>query len=272
MSQYLHGYDTAEQRRLVEQAAYWSSTLITPGLAYRPGDRVLDIGCGVGAVLGELHKTFSGLHLAGIDREERQVDFARRHLSSLAADADLRVGDATRLPWPDHSFDHVYMMWFIEHLPLSVTPTVLAEARRVLKPAGTITIHETDYPTFLAMPSSPDWNALAQAQEAHFARHGDPHAGRRLGVLLAQAGFTDVFNRMMGFHFFQGAAADTSRLRAHADYLAGFLEPAVPELARMGFDHSALTRGVAHLRSLPDTPGASLTNVVYRGSGRAPTA
>lgn len=267
--EYLHGYDPAEQRRLIDQARYWAKGLITPGLPYRPFDRLLDVGCGVGAVLGELHGAYAGLRLAGIDREERQVAAARAHLASLGAtEPDLRVGDASALPWPDATFDHVFMMWFIEHLPRDVAPRVLAEALRVLKPGGTITVHETDYTTFTLWPPSPDWDALARAQHDHFAAAGEPQAGLRLGAMLAEAGFTGVTNRPMGFHFFRGDQAQTDRLRAHAEYIAGFLDPAVPPLAAAGADEAALRRGVAHLRSLHGRPGAAFTNIVYRAQAR----
>jgi cyclopropane fatty-acyl-phospholipid synthase-like methyltransferase len=80
---YLHGYGSEEQQRLVAQAAYWRDTLITPWLDYRAGQSMLEIGCGVGAVLGVVTQHTPGLHLAGIDLEPRQIDFARRYLASL---------------------------------------------------------------------------------------------------------------------------------------------------------------------------------------------
>ena len=87
---YLHGYSAAEQRRLVEQAEYWRERLILPDLPYRPGQRLLDVGCGAGAVLGVLASAHPGLELAGIDREKRQIDVAKSHLALLGRhDVDL---------------------------------------------------------------------------------------------------------------------------------------------------------------------------------------
>lgn len=267
MTDYLHGYHPAEQQRLVDQANYWRDTLILPDLPFKPFDRVLDIGCGVGAVLGVLAQAFKGLRLAGIDIEPKQVAAARAHLAALGhPDADLRAGDASRLPWPDHTFDHVYMMWFIEHL--SDPQPILREALRVLKPGGTITINETDYTTFKLTPASPDWDHLEHAQFEHFRRHGQPQAGLNLAPLLHAAGFAHVAVRPMGFHF--STASSEPLLRAHADYLAGFLEPAIPDLAKLGFDVARMTRGVAHLRSLHTTPAGALTNIVYRARATRP--
>lgn len=261
---YLHGYSSDEQSRLIAQAAYWADSLILPELPYAAGERLLDVGCGVGAVLGVIARRFAGLHLAGVDAQPRQIRTAGHHLHGLGAgQADLRVADARQLPWPEASFDHVYMMWFIEHLPDEIAAEVLREARRVLRPGGSITINETDYSTFKLWPPSEDWDALERAQHDHFARAGNPVAGRRLGGMLAAAGFGRIATRIMGFHF--NAATDQAALQAHAEYLAGFLEPAIPALASLGPSADSLHRGVEHLcRTVPGHPEGALTNIVYR--------
>lgn len=272
-SDYLHGFDSDEQRRLIAQAEYWRGALILPDLPFKAGDRLLDIGCGVGAVLRVVAEAHPGLRLHGIDAEPRQIEAARLHLRGVGAAAgapDLRVGDATALPWPDGSMDHVYMMWFIEHLLEQVAQRVLREARRVLAPGGTITINETDYTTFKVWPPSSDWDAMERAQHDHFARSGNPIAGRRLAGLLADARFTNVVSRVMGFHF--NNTTDADALRAHADYIAGFLDPAIPPLAAQGADEASLRRGVDHLRRVvPSHPEGSFTNIVYRARATVPT-
>lgn len=262
---YLHGFATDEQQRLIQQARYWRHTLIRPGLDYKPGDRVLDVGCGVGAVLRVLAAEFPGIRCSGIDLEPRQIEFARRYLAAEKVEADLRVGNAAALPWGDGAFDHVYMMWFLEHLRDPVP--VLREARRVLRPRGTIALVETDYTTFKVWPPSRDWDALEQAQHDHFLEHGCEIAGRRLGTWLHEAGFSSVRSGPMGFHFF--AADNTEGVRVHANYIADFLEPAIPALAARSANADVLSRGIAHLRSLHTHPGAAITNIVYKAFASA---
>lgn len=265
---YLHGYDTAEQTRLVRQAAYWRDTLLLPGLGYRPGERVLEVGCAAGAALAEIAAAFPGVRVAGLDLEERQIAFAREHLAARGVEgADLRVGDACALPWADASFDHVFMMWFLEHLPDADTRVAaLREALRVLRPGGTITATETDYEAFGFAPSFPDVELLLRAQRDWFGERGSAVMGRELGPLLVRAGFADVRNPGLCFHFFRGDG--TERLRAHTEYVVGFLAPAVaPMAAAGGLDLARLERGLALLAALPDVEGAAATQVVHRGRG-----
>jgi len=48
--EYVHGYATAEQERLLRQAEHWRDELILAGTTLYPGTRLLEVGCGVGAV------------------------------------------------------------------------------------------------------------------------------------------------------------------------------------------------------------------------------
>jgi ubiquinone/menaquinone biosynthesis C-methylase UbiE len=139
----VHGYTSAEQERLLAQAEHWREELILPGTALVPRTRLLEVGCGVGAVLGILGQEFPGVVLAGVDVEERQLETARAYLASLGLQADLRRADALELPYEDASFDHVWMMWFLEHIDDPVG--ALREARRVLVPGGELTAIEVDY-------------------------------------------------------------------------------------------------------------------------------
>jgi SAM-dependent methyltransferase len=67
----------------------------------QPGQRVLDIGCGVGAFLGLAADR--GARPYGLDASEALIELARRRLP----EADLRVGDMGALPYRDETFDLV---------------------------------------------------------------------------------------------------------------------------------------------------------------------
>src|SRR3954447_382652 len=103
MESYLHGYDAVEKDRLLAQAEHWRERLIVDS-PLAPGTRLLDVGCGVGAVLGILGQAFTDVRLAGVDNEQRHIDFARAPLAGLGLQADLRCADGGALPFADHSF------------------------------------------------------------------------------------------------------------------------------------------------------------------------
>jgi SAM-dependent methyltransferase len=96
------------------------------------GQRVLDIGCGVGAFLRLVDQRGGEPH--GIDASDSLISFARTRLP----DADLRVGEMEQLPWPDDSFDLV--TGFNSFFFANDMVAALREAGRVAKPAAPVVI------------------------------------------------------------------------------------------------------------------------------------
>ena len=259
MAEYVHGYGTREQQRLVEQAEHWRHRLIRDGTTLEPGTRLLEVGSGVGAVLAVLGQEYPGVRLYGVDIEPRQLEFARGHLERAGVDATLVEGDALALPFDDESFDHVWMMWVLEHIADPVT--ALREARRVLVPGGRITAIEVDYSTVRAEPTTPALEALFRAMVQGMAATGWSDAGTRLPGWLAAAGFRDVGE---GERAFWWQAED---LAIQAAYAADVVESAVDSLARLpGVIEPELREGLLDLRSLPEDPGAGLGWIVHKST------
>lgn len=258
---YIHGYSDSEQARLIQQAQYWRDKLILKDLEYQPGERLLEIGCGAGAVLGILGRAFADLQLAGIDLEAKQIDYAKNYLSSLNLDVDLRVGDATSLPWQDSCFDRLYAMWFLEHLPNPLQ--VLQEARRVLKPGGTITVTETDYRTILVTPESLEYRYLIDSLcELLLQARGNPYIGQSLATLLTQAGFQGVENRPFPVH--HTFSLNRQQLRGFIEYVDSWLAPTVEQAVTIGKDPQKLQAGLDWFRSISDRPDGAVSATIYR--------
>ena len=261
MTGYVHGYGTREQQRLVEQAEHWRHRLIADGTTLAPGTRLLEVGCGVGAVLAVLGQAFPGISVHGVDIEPAQLEFARGHLRRAGVAATLVRADARALPFDDASFDHVWMMWFLEHVADPVG--VLEETRRVLVPGGAITAIEVDYATTRAEPSSPGLETLFGALVQGMAAAGWSDAGTRLPEWLREAGFEAIDDGERPF-WWQG-----EELAVQAAYAADVAESALDALAQLpGASRNELEHGLDELRRLPSLPGAGLGWVVHKSTAR----
>jgi len=93
----------------------------------RAGERrILDVGCGTGTMLGHLASYGKA---EGVDIDEEAVGYC--HERGLL---DVRLGEATDLPFDDGTFDLVTALDVVEHLDDDVA--ALREMRRVLRPGG----------------------------------------------------------------------------------------------------------------------------------------
>jgi ubiquinone/menaquinone biosynthesis C-methylase UbiE len=94
----------------------------------RPGDRVLEIGCGIGAVVSEL--AGRGCHVTGTDISRVAIEYGRSKCPGL----DLQVQAAEELAFADETFDVVLSFDLFEHI--ARIDRHVSEVHRVLKPHG----------------------------------------------------------------------------------------------------------------------------------------
>jgi ubiquinone/menaquinone biosynthesis C-methylase UbiE len=95
--------------------------------------RVLDVGCGPGAMTQEILD--AGCEFWGVDGSPRMIAAGRRRFGDFAR-AHFTVADAMALPFADGTFDGVLCIGVIDRVPQP--EAVVAELGRVLKPRGTL--------------------------------------------------------------------------------------------------------------------------------------
>jgi len=164
--------------------------LLKAGL--KPGMRVADFGCGVGAMTRNLARMVGPDGCAtGIDLHEAQLVEA----GSLCAACDLTnvsfwKADACDTKLPDNSFDLVYCRFLLIHVPDPVA--CLREMKRVLKPGGIVFAEDGDLLSGGGSPASA-LDHFGGLFERLGPRKGvDYRLGRDLYHLVKRAGFEDV--------------------------------------------------------------------------------
>lgn len=122
----------------------------------QPGETVLDIGCGTGFAVARIaEKVGTDGRVEGIDLSEGMLQKARERLRNEKIPdgiVNLQVGDAAKLPFDDNTFDAILMSFVLELFDTPEIPEVLAEAKRVVKVGGRITVVAlAKYPDKLAV-------------------------------------------------------------------------------------------------------------------------
>jgi demethylmenaquinone methyltransferase/2-methoxy-6-polyprenyl-1,4-benzoquinol methylase len=140
-----------------------------------PGDRVLDVATGTGAVALELIRE-KGCDLVGLDQSSGMLAVARER---LPVSVELVEASAEHLPFEDASFDALTFTYLLRYV--DDPATTLRELARVVKPGGTIAGLEFAVPRGLWRPL---WRAYVDAALPVAGRLVSP-AWREVGGFLS---------------------------------------------------------------------------------------
>ncbi|MCC6385936.1 MAG: methyltransferase domain-containing protein [Dehalococcoidia bacterium] len=155
-----------------------------------PGISLLDLGCGPGSITAGLAQVVAPGAVTGLDINPATVASARAAYGGTPG-LSFTIGDASAVPFADATFDAVFAHALLQH---AHSPSaVLREAFRVLRPGGVVGIADADHGGSLIAPETPTLRAsLDLMVRVQALRGGDYQVGRSLGLLLAEAGFTDI--------------------------------------------------------------------------------
>src|SRR5688500_17103612 len=102
----------------------------------RPGQRVLEIGCGTGNLLLTAKQTQPAATVVGVDPDLTALARAARKARRRGLAVQLDRGYADELPYADDSVDVVLSSFMLHHVPDDRREPAMREVRRVLRPGG----------------------------------------------------------------------------------------------------------------------------------------
>jgi ubiquinone/menaquinone biosynthesis C-methylase UbiE len=166
-------------------------------LGLRPGERMLDLGCGFGRHAFEAARR--GAEVVALDAGEAEVEGVVAMFNAMQAEGELDTdapaaavqGDALHLPFADGSFDRVICSEVLEHIPDDLA--AMRELTRVLRPGGTMAV---TVPRF-----GPELINWALSDEYHNVPGGHIRIYRR-SVLSSR--LSSVGLRVTGRHYAHG--------------------------------------------------------------------
>lgn len=109
------------------------------------GKRLLDVACGTGRTLAQIHPAHPELKLYGLDLSPYYVQEARETLDDVR-DVSLVAENAEEMPFCDDLFDVVTCVYLFHELPRNARRRVVREMFRVLKPGGLVVIEDSGQP------------------------------------------------------------------------------------------------------------------------------
>jgi ubiquinone/menaquinone biosynthesis C-methylase UbiE len=145
----------------------------------KPGQHVLDVGCGTGYFARLLARAVGNAGLVvGVDASPEMIRYASDR-AQRARNCQFQLGTAESLSFPAEHFDVVVSSLFMHHLPDDLQLVVVSEMRRVLRPGGTLLIAEAHVPRGFG------WQLLARLHGYDRMAQAVPDLGR----MIANADF-----------------------------------------------------------------------------------
>jgi SAM-dependent methyltransferase len=200
---YTHGHQDAVLRSHRWRTAENSAAYLLARL--RPGDSLLDIGCGPGTLTIDLARVVSPGTVVGIDIAGPVVaEASARAAAGGVTNVTFLTGDFRDAGLDPASFEVVHAHQVLQHLHDPVT--AMATMTRLAKSGGTVAARDSDYGAFSWSPTTLELDRWREIYSAVARRNGaEPDAGRRLLSWAHAAGWPEAIYSASTWTF---AAAD----------------------------------------------------------------
>jgi len=158
----------------------------------KPGQKVLDLGCGPGFISCELAKYVGNGQVMGVDTNDQLLTIADnekkiRNITNL----NFKKSNVYQLDLPKNEFDFVYCRLIFQHL--SDPNLALQNIYQVLKPGGIVCIADIDDDFVVFYPEPKGFASLVQRTITNVkAEGGDRMIGRKLYSYLTKSGYRNV--------------------------------------------------------------------------------
>lgn len=160
-------------------------------LDLKPGQKVLDVGCGIGGADFYMAEKFN-VEVVGIDLSINMISLALERAIGLKCSVEFEVADCTKKTYPDHTFDIIYSRDTILHI--QDKPSLFRSFYKWLKPEGKLFI--TDY--------CRNAGTLSPQFAEYIEQRGyDLHDVKTYGQMIEDAGFSEVVSEDRTYQFIQ---------------------------------------------------------------------
>ncbi len=152
------GFVAVLETRAANPGYHWGVRGVLARLEIKPGERILEVGTGSGALVRDLARRTGGANpIVGVDINAYLLDEASvlATAEGVASSIAFQAGNAEALPFPDEAFDVVFTCTVLEECDAD---RAIAEVYRVLKPGGRAAVitRSSDLPPYWELEVPPD--------------------------------------------------------------------------------------------------------------------
>lgn len=169
------------------------------------GNKILEVGCGPGALLDAIKRHSPDCNVVGIDISMQRMAYDQTRDSIHFVQAN-----SPELPFPDDTFDSIYTRFLLEYLV--DRDQAVSEIHRVCKPGGKIMLQDLDAQLVTNWPITDNLSSTIDKIIDSLADSGfDPFVGRKLYSMARVVGLEDIKVSVETYHLIAGSIETKQR-------------------------------------------------------------